>query len=296
MNRKTAATARHDGRLDLRRVTLVCVEGRHPDLALHSLRRCMARAEFGEVLLFGPAHTETGPQVRLVPIDGQIRGIADYSRFLIEALPAYIRSDFVLVVQWDSFILDTQAWRPEFLDYDYIGAPWPHRPASGGNGGFSLRSRRLLQAAKALGMSQTHPEDYCIAELYKEPLEQEFGIRFAPCELAQRFAFERSYDAAPSFGFHGFFNFDRALDTPALSAYLQDCPPRLLCSKDGRQLAKRLFRAGRHAEAMQIIRARFATEPLDAALLALRSLRHQLWQQAAARGHGPLQRKRMRSV
>ena len=51
-------------------------------------------------------------------------------------------------------MLDGAAWRPEFLDYDYIGAVWPHvlDKYNVGNGGFSLRSKALLEACRALPM------------------------------------------------------------------------------------------------------------------------------------------------
>jgi hypothetical protein len=59
----------------------------------------------------------------------------------------------VLVAQWDGFVWQHRMWDPAFLDYDYIGAPWPahltrgeqHRNHRVGNGGFSLRSRKLQQ-------------------------------------------------------------------------------------------------------------------------------------------------------
>lgn len=264
------------GRLDLRRVTLVCIEGRYPSLALFSLRRCMAQAVFAEVVLFGPAAAEVPEGIRLQPIDGQIGSIEAYSEFVIRRLPDHVHSDYVLIVQWDSFILDALAWRDDFLDYDYLGAPWGHRPVAVGNGGFSLRSRSLLKAAQALPMEQTHPEDTCIAEWCRAALERDYGLRFAPREIGQRFAFERTYDDAPSFGFHGFFNFQRVLDSESLRRYLANCPSSILCSKDGRQLAKNLIRGRRLADALQILRVRLLLGNwrmrVDALQLGLRAL------------------------
>ncbi|KAF4746198.1 hypothetical protein FOZ62_025133, partial [Perkinsus olseni] len=54
-------------------------------------------------------------------------------------------ADKVLVFQSDS-VMCGSGDLDDFLEYDYIGAPWKHRPLglSVGNGGFSLRSRSLL--------------------------------------------------------------------------------------------------------------------------------------------------------
>ena len=42
-------------------------------------------------------------------------------------------------------------WDPKFLNYDYIGALWPHyKENQVGNGGFSLRSKKLLESSRKL--------------------------------------------------------------------------------------------------------------------------------------------------
>ena len=57
----------------------------------------------------------------------------------------YIRTSHVLFVQWDSWIVDPSMWRPQFLDCDYIGAPWWYRDGLNvGNSGFSIRSKALI--------------------------------------------------------------------------------------------------------------------------------------------------------
>ena len=35
-------------------------------------------------------------------------------------LASYIETDFVLIVQYDGFVLHAQAWDDDFLNYDYI--------------------------------------------------------------------------------------------------------------------------------------------------------------------------------
>jgi hypothetical protein len=105
-------------------------------------------------------------------------------------------------------VIDPAQWDERFLECDYIGAPWPQFGDGHdvGNGGFSLRSRKLLEACRTPGFNPSHPEDVAIGRVNRDYLEQEQGIVFADGETAARFAFERSAPARPTFGFHGVFN------------------------------------------------------------------------------------------
>lgn len=241
--------------LALDNITLVCIDTINPDLALYALRRCTSAARFGRVILFGNKGTRVDDGMDLVPVDGRICSAVDYSNFVINKLPDYIDSDFALVIQWDGFIINPTVWTDEFLEYDYIGAPWPHLVPSVGNGGFSLRSRRLMQAAKELRIADPHPEDVRIAVDHGEILEKQHGIRFAPVELAQRFSFENTYSDQPSFGFHALFNFHLAFEPGELTMWLRNAPASVLLSQFGLELARRMHQAGRGTEAWPILHA-----------------------------------------
>jgi hypothetical protein len=147
-------------------------------------------------------------------------------------------------VQWDGFVLHPDAWDDEFLEYDYIGAPWPHHPIEQavGNGGFSLRSRRLFEAMQDINFVPSHPEDLCICHHNRTMLENRFGIRFAPLDLAERFSYERARPRERTFGFHGFFNFPDFMPTEDLNDYLSEMTDDMLCNRDTRDLIARLAR------------------------------------------------------
>ena len=53
-----------------------------------------------------------------------VTNIDAYSNFVVHKLNSYIDTDFVLLIQYDGFILNPSAWQAEYLKYDYIGAPW----------------------------------------------------------------------------------------------------------------------------------------------------------------------------
>lgn len=109
-------------------------------------------------------------------------------------------------------MLDARHWDPAFLAHDYIGASWPQFSDGHdvGNGGFSLRSRRLLQACQSPRFQQAHPEDVLIGRTHRPWLEAQ-GLRFAPRSLADRFSAERVGDPLRSFGYHGVWHMPRML-------------------------------------------------------------------------------------
>lgn len=265
------------GKLDLRSVSLVCVETREPALAVSALQRCLAVADFHECLLLGACPESPLDGITHVDV-GPLPSVEAYSEFMVRRLGDHVRGENVLVVQWDGFILDPECWTPEFLTFDYIGAPWWRRRVAVGNGGFSLRSRKLLDALRTLNPQRTHPEDYCICDLYRTELERDYGIVFAPVEYAARFAFEDPNPGTPTFGFHGFYNFPSFMPEAELKAQLDRCGDAVLQSFQGRKLAKALYRAGRYADARRILAARMKGPPRmrwNALALWLRSLVHQ---------------------
>lgn len=184
-------------------IDLVLVENRDIDLALRVLNQQAAGFKFNNIHLIN---------------DPTIVDNISYSRFILEKLSDIITGEYALITQTDGFILNKVAWTDEFLEYDYIGAPWftamgctyaNHPPITidncVGNGGFSLRSLRLLEATAELAQyssdDKIYPEDRFICTSARHQLEYK-GIKFAPPELAARFSVENSmYNG--QFGFHG---------------------------------------------------------------------------------------------
>ena len=68
--------------------------------------------------------------------------IEDYNLLLTSVwFYEQIKSSHFLIFQTDSCLLKEGVG--EFVQYDYIGAPWPHLKNQVGNGGFSLRSKEF---------------------------------------------------------------------------------------------------------------------------------------------------------
>jgi len=228
--------------IDILSVSLLCVETRDPELAHWAIDQCLRGTRFAKVILVTNIDLVKNKRLDIEYVQAPpIVTTKDYSNLLLTGIDKHVAGSHVLVIQWDSFITHPNLWCNEFLDYDYIGPVWPHYPETPvGNGGFSLRSVKLLQAIKRPGFIKRHPEDYCICVENKDFLEKECGIQFAPSEVAEKFAVERSewHDA---FGFHGFFNFGRVLSDEQLIIFLSMIPSSYLKGVDAFDLVDDLI-------------------------------------------------------
>jgi hypothetical protein len=265
-------------RLSLAQVTLCAVDTRAPALALRSMLRSMSQADFGRAILFTHNWQPRSVVPGLEVIDiGPIHSGADYSTFVLRRLPAYIGTSHVLVTQWDGFVVDAAAWTDEFLVHDYIGAVWPEQPAAlgVGNGGFSLRSRRLLAAGMDPRISELHPEDQVLCVQQREFLQRVHGVSFAPPALARRFAFENEKPSGPTFGFHGPYNLPRFVPQMELNLWLRALPDDFFRSRDARRLARAMLAHGMPTAACELLDRRKAagrTEPNTRLLSAVASV------------------------
>lgn len=206
----------------LKRVTLVGIDCVDIDRLRLAMEICQQDFEFGAVKILSSLDTNNSKNV--IKID-PISSTEEYSSFILKDLHKYIDTDYVLIVQYDGFILNPQAWTDDFMNYDYIGAPWLVADWSVdlfdypkhllgkylvGNGGFSLRSKKLLLLTAEMFrdgiIKRYHPEDVAICVYYKELLEK-VGINIAPVELAKKFSFEavdkNNFKWKDEFGFHG---------------------------------------------------------------------------------------------
>lgn len=191
-------------------VTLICVDTVKPRIAERAMQSCLDQATFDDVKLL----TNDLSRKHAVAIP-PINGVEGYSNFMIRELNKYVNTSHCLVVQWDGYVLNANAWRDEFLKFDYIGSPWQNFQMLGGNGGFTLRSKKLLQilANHPFG-DNPHPEDNYICQRHGQEL-QTMGVKFCGPEFSGWFSYEgRVWDNNNwvshhqewngQFGFHSF--------------------------------------------------------------------------------------------
>ncbi|HEX4883330.1 MAG TPA: DUF5672 family protein, partial [Casimicrobiaceae bacterium] len=254
-------------------VTLACVDTANHALALRALQRSAERIGFARTIFLTDALPEglaAPPGVDVVAIP-PLRSRDDYSRFVLKDLVAHATTPHVLLVQWDGYVVNPDAWDPAFLDCDYLGAKWfwfddGHDV---GNGGFSLRSRRLLEALQDPRIVLDDAEDLTIGRTFRALLERDHGIRFGSAALADRFAFEAAYPVGMPFGFHGLFNFCRVMPDAELAALAPSFSDAIARSPQLAQLARNCVALGHWGAASAVARRMLAADPAHAEARAL---------------------------
>lgn len=222
--------------LDLSRVTLVAIDNtsRVPN-TIKAIHTCLNQAKFGSVKLITSKKVKDQYQdtLRVDGIDVEemiypITEINEYSRYVLYDLYNHVDKDFCLLIQDHAFIINPIAWSDDFFEYDYIGAPWPYSENSYltpydehirvGNGGFSLRSKKLLEVP----LKREIPFDCTTGDFYKHFNSNNFaedgnicvhnrhlfveeGCKFPSVEVAARFSYETPVPENQGlipFGFH----------------------------------------------------------------------------------------------
>jgi hypothetical protein len=208
-------------RIHLPDVTLVSATSVDISDTLLAFAISMHDIDFGSVKFLTPEPPPNlDSRIEWVPIP-EINFLG-YSKIIFNELHRFIDTPYCLVIQADGFVLNAASWTPDFLEYDYIGAPWSRYVRVGdsfldteggrvGNGGFSLRSKKLLEVTAEIPFdSLTFPsksEDLIIGHYLRKEIV-EAGVRFPAPELAAKFSIESpdaSFGQTPntSFGFHG---------------------------------------------------------------------------------------------
>jgi len=156
--------------------------------------------------------------VKLIELE-QIKDIGTWNEAVIYELPRHIETDYCLFIHHDGYIIHPELWKDEWLNYDFIGAPWPmpkdnysYRTLLGrlirvGNS-VSLRSKKLMDLAAIRLMEYHHGnnnEDGAICVWQRDWLEEQ-DCKFAPLEVAKYFSkeheIEENKDIKKTFAFH----------------------------------------------------------------------------------------------
>ncbi len=197
--------------LKLSNVTLVMIETREHGLAQLAVQDCLDRAHFADVVIFTDRPHQFRDQGRIVEVEDWPEKIG-WSRCHWQEVAPHVGTSHALSIQWDSWIVAPEMWTDEFLQYDYVGAPWWYKDGMNvGNGGFCLRSTKLMRYLRK--HRDRFPctnalDDDLLCRKYRPSLQEE-GFTWAPDDLALKFAFEvvRPDTSARHFGFHACFNF-----------------------------------------------------------------------------------------
>lgn len=229
-------------RVHLPQVTLCAVSSVNVAATLRAFKASLAQIDVAACKFFTDAPVEpVHSDITVVPIS-HIASSQAYSDFLLTQMVDHIDTSHCLIVQWDGHVLDASRWRPDFLDYDYIGASWPQfiDGYDVGNGGFSLRSRRLMKLCRDPAFRRHHPEDVAIGRLNRAWLEAR-GMRIAPRALADLFSAERAGNINEAFGYHGVWHMPSAIGPEDFLRLYRDLDDRSTIRHDLANIMKQLW-------------------------------------------------------
>lgn len=189
-----------------RQLALVIADTAQHVLARNAVLHSVRAIDFSQVLIYSD-RPEVWPGLPVRHI-APLADIAAYNRLIVHQLAQDLQADCALVIQYDGFVLNPDQFSPHFDHYDYIGAPWANATSMAvGSGGFSWRSRRLVEAVASQPYDgAARAEDQHICRSLRPLLESRFKVRFAPRAIASHFAVEAVPVPWPTFGFHGVFH------------------------------------------------------------------------------------------
>lgn len=195
-------------------VTVVVIDCAAHELTKLALRETLALIDPGDVLVF------SDKPIMIGHIYSEHSSREDAFKTLWNRVPKYLETSHMLHIEWDGWVIEPSLWNPEWLSVDYIGAPWPWHKGSFrvGNGGFSLRSKNLMQFLDKYGYMPVHPEDDTLCRTYRPTLELQ-GFSWAKEQDAEVFSIEHG-EFRRTFGFHDVRNWPRLLSADAISERL----------------------------------------------------------------------------
>lgn len=149
--------------------------------------------------------------------------IDEWNKNVIFRLREFVDTDYCMLIHSNGFVVNPESWHKEFLDYDFIGAPWPlpsdnysYRTPDGeivrvGNS-VSIRSRKILNLPAELEFAwrsyfgNTNEDGFLTC--HNRRLLQHFGCTFAPLEVAAHFSREteipENAEVDKPFAFHNY--------------------------------------------------------------------------------------------
>ena len=126
----------------------------------------------------------------------QTNTVLEYNKLLTSKRFWRNMPDKVLIFQHDSMLLREGV--DEFLEWDYVGAPWKFQEF-GGNGGLSLRDSKAM-----LKVINQYPEwdmSFGNEDVYFSNALHQLGTNIAPREVCKKFSVESIFELG-TVGYH----------------------------------------------------------------------------------------------
>jgi len=191
----------------LPKVTLIALTGLNYKTVEHAeaIRKSCEGIEWGDVKFIQQAN---------------ITDVNSWNKAVIYDLWKYVDTEYAMFIHHDGYVINPELWDDKWLNYDYIGAPWPlsvdefsYYTSEGdlvrvGNS-VSLRSKKIMELPTKLNLpwksyfGNTNEDGFlCV---HNRKVLQNNGCVFAPLEVAVHFSKEIEIPenvGLPTFAFH----------------------------------------------------------------------------------------------
>lgn len=207
--------------INLPNVTLLALSSIEIPATIKALEKSCEGINFGAVKLISHRKPDDLPKNIQFKYCNEIKSIDEFNILVFKYLGQYVQTSHCLMVQYHGYVINPLVWDNDWLNYDYCGALWPLKEdayiAWGsrehvriGNGGFSLRSKKLLDIPlkhdlPLLQEQGWYNEDGNLNCYYREVMLA-LGIEYTPIEIAAKFSYENpipeNQNIDKFFGFH----------------------------------------------------------------------------------------------
>ena len=209
--------------INLENVTLIALTSVRLPETIKALEHSCRGIKFGAVKLVSDIKPDYLPENITHEFTEKSSNIDEWNYNIIYNLPKHVETDYCILIHDNGFIVNPESWKDEFLEYDYIGAPWPlpndnfsYRDINGnlirqGNS-VSLSSKKLLDVPNNLNLEwkafhgYTNEDGFICVNYRHKYLEE--GCKFANIDVAKYFSHETmipEIQGIKPFAFHNYF-------------------------------------------------------------------------------------------
>jgi hypothetical protein len=208
--------------LKLPNVTLIAMTSVRIPETVKALEYSCREIEFGAVKIASDVKPDDLPDYIQHEYTEKSSNINEWNYNIIYNLSKHVNTEFCILIHDNGFVVNPDSWKDEFLNYDYIGAPWPmptdnfsYRDINGniirqGNS-VSLRSKKLLDIPIKLKLEwkpfygYTNEDGFICVNYRHKYLEE--GCKFADIDVAKYFSHESmipEIQGIKPFAFHNY--------------------------------------------------------------------------------------------
>ena len=211
-------------------VTLVMIETEFHDLAKRTLENWTRRADWAEIIVFSDQDLLPGRST-WIPVN-PLRDPRDQAEFVMRCIWPFLRTEYALMIGWDSVLRNPDNWTDSFFEFDHIGNIWPWQPAvhPGEHARITWWSRRMFEALRAPVFQPSYADtaehhNHQLAKIMRE----QFQLRIGDLPQSEQLFLDlNSADDGNSYAVQGIANIISVMRRDVSEYYVTHCPKVVL--------------------------------------------------------------------